>query len=131
MTTEQQPKAPSDLSTEELLAHINAQNEIIIELLKAQNANPNANPNHIIDINAKLSRLDTKFDTKINNLDKKYDTKVTALDTKFDTKLNKESARLATNIDAVDNRLFMLVTGLILAMLGAGVLTFIIFTLAN
>ena len=97
MTTEAPTTNPS--SSEERMARIEAQQEIIIDLLR--------------DHNTKFDRIDERFDM---------------LDQKFDARIDGVNARIdATNtrIDAVNQRLFF--AGLALfTIVGTGVATYIV-----
>ncbi len=97
MTTETQiESAEFPLSMGERMARIEAQQEIIIELLKSQ-------------------------DAKIDALDHKVDTKIDALDHKIDTKIDAVNAR----IDATNHRIFMAGLGLF-TIVGAGVAAYVV-----
>lgn len=110
MTTETQAQTqtpPQPSTAEERMARIEAQQEIIIELLKGQDV--------------KIDALDKKFDTKIDALDKKFDTKIDALDKKFDTKIDTVNSR----IDTTNHRIFLAGLGLF-TIVGAGVVTYVV-----
>ena len=96
MTTDQTQTPPQPSTAEERMARIEAQQEIIIELLKGQ-------------------------DVKIDALDKKFDTKIDALDKKFDTKIDTVNSR----IDTTNHRIFLAGLGLF-TIVGAGVVTYVV-----
>ena len=81
MTTEA-PTSPAAPSSEERMARIEAQQEIIIELLR--------------DHNARFDRIDEKFD----RIDDKFD----RIDEKFDA--------MALRIDTINHRIFLAGLGL-------------------
>ena len=113
-----QTPPPSPSSTEERLARIEAQQEIIIELLRDHNARFD-----MLDqkIDTKIDVLDKKFDAKIDVLDKKFDAKIDTLDKKIDEKFDAVNHR----IDAVNHRIFIAGLGLF-TIVGAGVATYIV-----
>lgn len=97
MTTE----APTTYSSpiEERMARIEAQQEIIIELLR--------------DHNTRFDRIDEKFD----RIDEKFD----RIDEKIDTKIDAVNAR----IDTTNHRIFLAGLGLF-TIVGTGVATYIV-----
>lgn len=102
MTTETQPQTEEapPLSMDARMARMEAQQEIIIDLLRSQNA--------------RLDAMEAKFDVKIDALDKKFDVKI-------DEKIGEVNAR----IDTMSNRLFL--TGLgVITIVGAGVVTYVV-----
>ena len=113
--TESPPQQqPLSSSAEERLARIEAQQEIIIELLKGQDL--------------KIDALDRKFDAKIDALDKKFDAKIDALDKKSDAKIDTVNSRIDTlglRIDALNHRIFLAGLGLF-TIVGAGVAAYIV-----
>ena len=98
-------------SAEERLARIEAQQEIIIELLKNQ------------DI--KIDALDRKIDTKIDALDQKFDAKIDVLDKKFDAKIDALDKKFDAKIDTINHRIFFAGLGLF-TIVGAGVAAYIV-----
>ncbi|MDE2687658.1 MAG: hypothetical protein OXI16_09220 [Chloroflexota bacterium] len=112
MTTEAPTTNP--YSVEERMARMEAQQELLIELLRDNNELLREN-------NAKIDVLDKKFDTKIDVLDKKFDAKIDALDKKFDAKFDTTNNR----IDAVNHRIFLAGIG-IFTIVGGGVAAYIV-----
>ena len=101
MTTEA-PTSPAAPSSEERMARIEAQQEIIIELLR--------------DHNARFDRMDEKFDRmddKFDRIDEKFD----RIDEKFDA--------MALRIDTINHRIFLAGLGLF-TIVGAGVVTYVV-----
>ena len=139
--TESPPQQqPLSSSAEERLARIEAQQEIIIELLKGQDLKIDALDRKFdtkIDVldmkfDAKLDALDKKFDTKIDALDKKFDVKLDDLDKKVDAKIDdldkKVDAKIDTlglRIDTINHRIFLAGLGLF-TIVGAGVAAYIV-----
>ena len=119
-----QTPPPSPSSTEERLARIEAQQEIIIELLRAHNAKFDRIDDRFdmleYKFDAKIDALDKKFDAKIDALDKKFDAKIDALDKKFDAKIDTVNTR----IDTINHRIFIAGLGLF-TIVGAGVAIYI------
>lgn len=107
MTTETETQEIPPLSIDARMARIEAQQEIIIELLKSYHA-----------------KLDA-MDAKIDGLDAKFDAKIDGLDAKFDAKIDGVNQR----IDTTNHRIFM--AGLALfTIIGAGVVTYVVNLLA-
>ena len=119
MTTEIQTQTEeAPVSVGARMARIEAQQEIIIDLLRSQNA-------RLDTMDLKIDGLDKKFDAKIDGLDKKFDAKIDGLDKKFDAKIDEVVGEVNTRINTMSNRLFM--TGLgVLTIVGAGVVTYIV-----
>ena len=101
MTTEAPPAAPSP-SIEERMARIEAQQEIIIELLQAHNT--------------RFERIDEKFD----RMDEKFD----RIDERFD-RMDEKFDEVHRRIDAVNQRMFFAGLGLF-TIVGTGVATYIV-----
>lgn len=108
MTTEAPPAAPSP-SIEERMARIEAQQEIIIELLQAHNT-------RFERIDEKFDRMDEKFD----RIDERFD----RMDEKFD-RMDEKFDEVHRRIDAVNQRMFFAGLGLF-TIVGTGVATYIV-----
>ena len=127
MTTEtrtptESPPQQLSSSAEERLARIEAQQEIIIELLKNQDIKIDALDRKI---DTKIDALDQKFDAKIDVLDKKFDAKIDALDKKFDAKIDVLDKKFDAKIDTINHRIFLAGLGLF-TIVGAGVAAYIV-----
>ena len=121
--TESPPQQqPLSSSAEERLARIEAQQEIIIELLKNQDIKIDALDRKI---DTKIDALDQKFDAKIDVLDKKFDAKIDALDKKFDAKIDALDKKFDAKIDTINHRIFFAGLGLF-TIVGAGVAAYIV-----
>lgn len=128
MTTETQTQTEEapPLSMDARLARMEAQQEIIIELLRGQNARLDSMESKF---DTKIDALDKKFDVKIDAIEAKFDTKTDALDKKFDAKIDEKTSEVNVRIDKMNNRLFM--TGLgVITIVGAGVVTYVVSLLA-
>ncbi|MCY3543068.1 MAG: hypothetical protein OXH22_03355 [Chloroflexi bacterium] len=112
MTTEAPTTNP--YSVEERMARIEAQQEIIIELLRDHNAKFDA-------INDRFDALDRKFDAKIDALDKKYEAKFDAINAKFDSINDRFDAKF----DALNHHIFLAGIG-IFTIVGGGVAAYIV-----
>ncbi|MDE2687659.1 MAG: hypothetical protein OXI16_09225 [Chloroflexota bacterium] len=119
MTTEAPTTNP--YSVEERMARMEAQQEIIIELLRDRNAKFDA-------INDRFDALDRKFDAKIDALDKKYEAKFDAINAKFDSinaKFDSINDRFDAKFDALNHHIFLAGIG-IFTIVGGGVAAYIV-----
>ena len=99
--------ATNPYSIEERMARIEANQEILIELMRDQSA--------------RMDAMDNKFDAKLDAMDKKFDAKLDAMDKKFDAKFDATNSR----IDALNHRIFLAGLGLF-TIVGAGVAAYIV-----
>ena len=126
MTTEAPTTNP--YSVEERMARIEAQQEIIIELLRDHSGKFDSINAKFDSINDRFDALDRKFDAKIDALDKKYEAKFDAINAKFDiinAKFDASNDRFDAKFDALNHRIFLAGIG-IFSIVGAGVAAYIV-----
>ena len=125
MTTETQAQAPS---LEARMAGMEAQQEIIIELLRSQDANFRA--------------MDAKSEAKFAEMNAKFEAKFAEMDAKSEAKFAEMNERMVrieaqqeiivellkiydAKFDAINHRLFIALVSLF-TIIGAGVVTYVV-----